>query len=171
MSATALYTAPPALSILGASTRAEREESALDYWEELAAEDGAIWFYNHTTQAYHASLPTNVENSEPSIDCAQIKETDTELYPEVEAGMDVEPYIAEVDAMLSQDVFDENKQSGGRAEIWTGGAEGEVFVAWPLDDPGDMKATPTAGTIAGKLPEVCQRWSSSFFHAPFMFPP
>lgn len=70
--------------------------------------------------------------------------------------MDVQPYIAEGDEMLSHEIFDEKNLSGGRTEIWTGGAEGEVFVPWPLDDPGDMKATPTTGTVAGKLPEVAQ---------------
>ncbi|CAM9343207.1 unnamed protein product, partial [Ectocarpus sp. 12 AP-2014] len=45
----------------------------VDYWEEVALEDGTVCFYNHTRQEYFSSLPANNATNEcpTSVDEAQ----------------------------------------------------------------------------------------------------
>lgn len=136
---------PPAMSVNGVG-EAGSAESAVDYWEEIAAEDGYVWFYNHTTQEYSETLPTGI---------AQTDENNTALTTELTSGADeFQQHISAGSAKTLADSPKGNHELEERAGIWEDGAEGEVFVPWPLDDPGDMKASPPTANVAGELPRL-----------------
>lgn len=156
----------PAVSVV-AIGEPSSAESAIDYWEEISAEDGSIWFYNHTTQEYSEALPTALTTIEPGDENARTTENNT--------GLTMEP-ISEVDE-LQQDISAgsgrtlPNSSEGNHGleegmEIWEDEAEGEVFVPWAVDDPGDMKATLPTATVVAELPGLPECWLHT---APILF--
>ncbi|CAM9253696.1 unnamed protein product, partial [Ectocarpus sp. 4 AP-2014] len=88
----------------------------VDYWEEVALEDGTVCFYNHTRQEYFSSLPAN----DAANECpASVDEAQPTVFGESSHENSLEPL---------------------EGHVWDG-VDGEVFVPWPDEE---MRTSPDA---------------------------
>lgn len=102
----------------------------VDYWEEVIAEDGSAYFYNHTTQEYSSTLPTTDDGNLATDDQSPTYATTAaDEYPPPTTAPKL-PSIQEGTARTEEEVWD--------------GVDGEVFVPWREEEPGDMRASPEA---------------------------
>lgn len=197
----------------------------MEYWEEVTGEDGAVYFYNHTDQEYHTSLPacdenegdaetanrTHQENKTPAPTCGDAAatancNTDQEYYASLpscndDAEMTATSYTdqdhnaqmpaygdanpenhTDHDYHTSLPIHDYGNTTTKEAptysagdhepgltaaltgtheegvmerwenQMWDG-IDGEVFVPWKEEDPGDMKASPSEIGLSGNLPQ------------------
>lgn len=203
----------------------------MEYWEEVTGEDGAVYFYNHTDQEYHTSLPPyEYNNNDDDIDddtktahrTEQEHDTSTPTYGDAietpdhttyqdhhaplpsyndgaeaatnhtgqdyntqtpthgdanpenrtdqehhtplptyddeNAGTEEAPTHSGGDheSRLTLDQTVETREEGvmerWQNQMWDG-IDGEVFVPWKEEDPGDMKASPDEIGLGGDLPQ------------------
>lgn len=114
----------------------------MDYWEEIATEDGSVWFYNHTSQEYSPSLPTNGAST-------SIIESPAIEYPANDPNDNQSQSTAGAWESASKR---ELEQWEGQL-VWDG-VDGEIFVPWPEEEPQEaMKASPGAVESSDEIPE------------------
>lgn len=107
----------------------------MDYWEEVALEDGSVCFYNHTSQEYSSELPA-IEAAAP-IDGDPIYPTDEgEHQP---AG--------------TSESNNESQLGMWEGQVWDGN-DGEVFVPWSEEESQAMKTSPEVGGRSNEQPDT-----------------
>lgn len=113
----------------------------MDYWEEVTAEDGSSYFFDHTSQEYYSSLPTNDATTSIVESAVEYGTTD-----------DAEPRSATA-AWESGNESDLEKRGEQQQQVWDG-VDGELFVPWPEEEPDEaMKASPEAAGSNDEFPE------------------
>lgn len=109
----------------------------MDYWEEVTAEDGSPWFYNHTSQEYASSLPSNNATA-PSVESPVAAD-----YKKAQSGT----------AAWGRGNENDLENWGGQ-QVWDG-VDGEVFVPWPEEEPQEaMKASPE---VVGSSDDILEK--------------
>lgn len=198
----------------------------MDYWEEVTGEDGTVYFFNHTDQEYHTSLPacdeneddtetanrTYQEDSTPAPNCGDAPATvnhntdqeyhaslpscndDTEMTATTHTDRDYNAHMptcgdanpenhtnhdyrtsfpthddenattkeapthsagdheSRLTVAQTPETHEEGVMERWENQMWDG-IDGEVFVPWKEEDPGDMKASPDEIGLSGNLPQ------------------
>lgn len=108
----------------------------VDYWEEVPLEEGGVCFFNHTSQEYSSSLP-----SDEAI-------TPTDRGP-ADAANGSGPQPAGTAGSGNE----------GQLGVWEGqmwdGIDGEVFVPWPEEESQAIMTSPeAAGGPSDEVPDT-----------------
>lgn len=150
----------------------------MEYWEEVTGEDGAVYFYNHTDQEYHTSLPAYEDDVETAVHTDQEYNASIPPYGDAETAKHADHEYSTTlpadseganttikkapthsagdhEARLTLTQAPETHESvmeRWENQMWDG-IDGEVFVPWKEEDPGDMRASPNEIGLGGDLPQ------------------
>ncbi len=116
----------------------------MDYWEEVTAGDGSVYFYNHISKESSWSLPTNESYGKGASDANDANDAHGGSY--ANDGNDV---VTSTDERQGQTTINDGHAAAGESinevdlasQVWDG-VDGEVFIPWPEEEPQAMKTSP-----------------------------
>lgn len=115
----------------------DADTAEIEYWEEVALEDGSVCFYNHNSQEYSPALPASNAITAAGESSAHLTNGE------------------ELQTDAARESGNDNNSGKGDGQMWDG-ADGEVFVPWPGKKPQDMRSSPEAFERSEEQPETLE---------------